>query len=71
MIKYTKKPALAGFLSCFRETVSVHPDAFSRLNPNNFVPLIFARRSYSRVIMGIIFACRKKELEVVMGNYFR
>ena len=66
-----KKPALAGFLSCFRETVSVHSDAFSCLNPNNFVPLIFARRSYSRVIMGIIVVFRKIELGVVMGNYLR
>ena len=54
-----KKPADAGFLSCFRETVSVRSDAFSRLNPNNFVPLIFTRRSHSRVIIGIIFACSK------------
>lgn len=31
-------------------------------NPNNFVPLIFKRRNHNRVIMGIIFVCRKKEL---------
>lgn len=66
-----KKPAFAGFLSCFRETVSVHPDAFSRLNPNNFVPLIFKRRSHSRVIMGTIVVFRKIELGGVMGNYLR
>ena len=39
------------------------------LNPNNFIPLIFKRRSHSRVIMGIIVEFRKIELEVVMGNY--